>query len=213
MKSDIISISREQDNLNKILSETQKTAEYAGLDGTELAISESQERMAIVVAAKDVDAMLAFAAEENPGLMKTLNEFQAYKPQKDIITVVKFTDTLVGVPAAGVIIFGGVMIGNFLMNVSNSMQEEAQAKIFNRIQGEVIKRLQAENVYLRERLYSDYRHERLVWQHEQHFLRKFFNDFERTLLGLVKNVPSYTSTNYDVQLCLNLLNRFKQETV
>ncbi len=38
---------------------------YAGLDGTELAISESQERMAIVVAAKDVDAMLAFAAEEN----------------------------------------------------------------------------------------------------------------------------------------------------
>ncbi len=38
---------------------------YAGLDGTELAISESQERMAIVVDAKDVAAMLAFADEEN----------------------------------------------------------------------------------------------------------------------------------------------------
>ncbi len=38
---------------------------YAGLDGTELAISESQERMAVVVDAKDVDAMLAFAEEEN----------------------------------------------------------------------------------------------------------------------------------------------------
>ena len=38
---------------------------YAGLDGTELAISESQERMAIVVDAKDVDRMLAYAAEEN----------------------------------------------------------------------------------------------------------------------------------------------------
>ena len=38
---------------------------YAGLDGTELAISESQERMAIVVDAKDVDKMLDFAAEEN----------------------------------------------------------------------------------------------------------------------------------------------------
>jgi phosphoribosylformylglycinamidine synthase len=38
---------------------------YAGLDGTELAISESQERMAIVVDAKDVDVMLAFAKEEN----------------------------------------------------------------------------------------------------------------------------------------------------
>ncbi len=38
---------------------------YAGLDGTELAISESQERMAVVVAKENVDAMLAFAEEEN----------------------------------------------------------------------------------------------------------------------------------------------------
>ncbi len=38
---------------------------YAGLDGTELAISESQERMAVVVDPKDVEAFLAFAAEEN----------------------------------------------------------------------------------------------------------------------------------------------------
>ena len=38
---------------------------YAGLDGTELAISESQERMAIVVDPKDVDKMLAYASEEN----------------------------------------------------------------------------------------------------------------------------------------------------
>ena len=38
---------------------------YAGLDGTELAISESQERMAIVVDPKDVDQMLRYADEEN----------------------------------------------------------------------------------------------------------------------------------------------------
>lgn len=38
---------------------------YAGLDGTEIAISESQERMAVVVDPKDVEDMLAFAAEEN----------------------------------------------------------------------------------------------------------------------------------------------------
>ena len=38
---------------------------YAGLDGTELAISESQERMAIVVAPEDADKMLAYAEEEN----------------------------------------------------------------------------------------------------------------------------------------------------
>ena len=38
---------------------------YAGLDGTELAISESQERMAVVVDPKDVDTFLGYAAEEN----------------------------------------------------------------------------------------------------------------------------------------------------
>ena len=38
---------------------------YDGLDGTELAISESQERMAVVVEAKDVDRFLALAASEN----------------------------------------------------------------------------------------------------------------------------------------------------
>ncbi|SHN49282.1 phosphoribosylformylglycinamidine synthase [Butyrivibrio hungatei DSM 14810] len=38
---------------------------YAGLDGTELAISESQERMAVVVAPKDVKQFLSYAAEEN----------------------------------------------------------------------------------------------------------------------------------------------------
>ena len=38
---------------------------YAGLDGTELAISESQERMALVVDAKDADKMIDYAREEN----------------------------------------------------------------------------------------------------------------------------------------------------
>ena len=38
---------------------------YEGLSGTELAISESQERMAVVVAEKDVKAFIALAAEEN----------------------------------------------------------------------------------------------------------------------------------------------------
>ena len=38
---------------------------YAGLDGTELAISESQERMAVVVDSKDVDKILKYAEEEN----------------------------------------------------------------------------------------------------------------------------------------------------
>ena len=38
---------------------------YAGLDGTEIAISESQERMAVVVDPKDVAQFLAYAKEEN----------------------------------------------------------------------------------------------------------------------------------------------------
>ena len=46
-------------DLNKV------TKKYEGLDGTELAISESQERMAVVVRAKDADAFIAAAAKEN----------------------------------------------------------------------------------------------------------------------------------------------------
>ena len=38
---------------------------YEGLDGTELAISESQERMAVVIAAEDIDRFLALAHSEN----------------------------------------------------------------------------------------------------------------------------------------------------
>ncbi|QQO10335.1 phosphoribosylformylglycinamidine synthase [Breznakiella homolactica] len=38
---------------------------YQGLDGTELAISESQERMAVVVAADDAETVIRYAADEN----------------------------------------------------------------------------------------------------------------------------------------------------
>ena len=38
---------------------------YAGLDGTEIAISESQERMAVVIAPEDAEQFLAYAKEEN----------------------------------------------------------------------------------------------------------------------------------------------------
>ena len=48
-----------QINLDKV------PKKYAGLDGTEIAISESQERMAVVVDPKDVDQFLAYSAEEN----------------------------------------------------------------------------------------------------------------------------------------------------
>ena len=41
------------------------TKKYDGLDGTELAISESQERMAVVLDAKDVDRFIAEADQEN----------------------------------------------------------------------------------------------------------------------------------------------------
>ncbi len=43
----------------------QVTKKYDGLDGTELAISESQERMAVALAPEDADAFIAIAHEEN----------------------------------------------------------------------------------------------------------------------------------------------------
>lgn len=51
------------DGLNIDLNTVPK--KYEGLDGTELAISESQERMAVDVAADDVDEFLGYAREEN----------------------------------------------------------------------------------------------------------------------------------------------------
>ncbi len=49
---------------------------YAGLDGTELAISESQERMAVVVDPKDVDTFLGYAKE------RTLRLSQSQQSQR-----------------------------------------------------------------------------------------------------------------------------------
>lgn len=57
-------------NLNAILKKCE------GLDGTELAISESQERMAVVINKKDIEKFLSFAKEENLQAVKvaTINK-------------------------------------------------------------------------------------------------------------------------------------------
>ncbi len=56
---------------------------YEGLDGTELAISESQERMAVVLAAEDVDAFRALADSEN--LESTLVAVVTEAPRLDFL--------------------------------------------------------------------------------------------------------------------------------
>lgn len=58
-----VAIGELADGLNIDLDKVPK--KYDGLDGTELAISESQERMAVVVEAKDVEKFIALAENEN----------------------------------------------------------------------------------------------------------------------------------------------------
>ena len=58
-----VAIGELADGLDIYLDKVPK--KYEGLNGTELAISESQERMAVVVDKADVDAFIALAAEEN----------------------------------------------------------------------------------------------------------------------------------------------------
>ena len=58
-----VAIGELADGLNIYLDKVPK--KYAGLDGTEIAISESQERMAVVVAPIDVEEFLKYANEEN----------------------------------------------------------------------------------------------------------------------------------------------------
>ena len=58
-----VAIGELADGLRILLDKVPK--KYAGLDGTEIAISESQERMACVVAPEDVEQFMAYALEEN----------------------------------------------------------------------------------------------------------------------------------------------------
>ncbi|MDR1840264.1 MAG: phosphoribosylformylglycinamidine synthase [Treponema sp.] len=58
-----VSVGELADGLEIDLSKVPK--KYEGLDGTELAISESQERMSVVVAKEDADDFISFAANEN----------------------------------------------------------------------------------------------------------------------------------------------------
>ena len=87
---------------------------YDGLDGTEIAISESQERMAVVIAPEDIDAFMAEAAKENleatvvadvvaePRLKMNWNGNTIVDLSRDFLNsngAPKFTDIEVEVPA------------------------------------------------------------------------------------------------------------------
>ena len=60
-----VAIGELADGLNIDLNKV--TKKYEGLDGTELAISESQERMAVVVAAEDAEKFIAACQRGKPG--------------------------------------------------------------------------------------------------------------------------------------------------
>lgn len=72
---------------------------YAGLNGTELAISESQERMAVVVAASDADAFIQYCEEESIEAVKVAEVTELprlvirWKGQKVVDIAREFLDT------------------------------------------------------------------------------------------------------------------------
>lgn len=76
---------------------------YEGMDGTELAISESQERMAVVIAAENEDKFITFAHDENLEAVKVAdvcaeNRLVMKWRNKEIVNIARsFLDTN-GVP-------------------------------------------------------------------------------------------------------------------
>ncbi|MBF0787735.1 MULTISPECIES: phosphoribosylformylglycinamidine synthase [unclassified Streptococcus] len=72
---------------------------YQGLNGTEIAISESQERMAVVVSPEDVETFIALAAKENilavsvARVTETPNLVMMWKGQKIVDIERSFLDT------------------------------------------------------------------------------------------------------------------------
>lgn len=72
---------------------------YQGLNGTEIAISESQERMAVVISPEDVETFIALAAKENilavpvAQVTETPNLVMTWKGQKIVDIERSFLDT------------------------------------------------------------------------------------------------------------------------
>jgi len=109
---------------------------YEGLDGTELSISESQERMAVVLEKKNVDAFIQYAKEENLEAYKVAdvtkeNRLVIKWNNKDIVNIDReFLDT------------NGVTqhIDIEIANPNNECYFEKQEKI-NDIKEELLKRM------------------------------------------------------------------------
>ena len=107
---------------------------YAGLDGTELAISESQERMAVVVDPKDVDTFLGYAAEENLEAVEVA--VVTKEPRlvlkwrgKEVVNLSRaFLDTIGAHKETNVYVDMPVKEDNYLNKVAVPAVEEALAK-------------------------------------------------------------------------------------
>ena len=107
---------------------------YAGLDGTELAISESQERMAVVVDPKDVDTFLGYAAEENleavPVAVVTADPRLVLKWRgKEIVNISRaFLDTNGAHQETSVVVDIPEQEDNYLRKIATPAVEEALEK-------------------------------------------------------------------------------------
>ena len=107
---------------------------YAGLDGTELAISESQERMAVVVDPKDVQQFLKYADEENLEAVEVAKVTE--EPRlvmlwrgKEIVNLSRaFLDTNGAHQETGVYVDAPVKEDNYFNKIAVSKVEEALDK-------------------------------------------------------------------------------------
>jgi phosphoribosylformylglycinamidine synthase len=111
---------------------------YEGLDGTELAISESQERMAVVVEPKDVDAFLSAADRENveATVVATITDSgrlrMTWKGQSIVDVKREFLDTNGVRQTASVEVKVQGDVGNYFvpsMNDENPMVEQLISKL------------------------------------------------------------------------------------
>lgn len=103
---------------------------YEGLDGTELAISESQERMAVVVSANDVEKFIKFANEENleATVVAKVTDDRRLKMTwrgKEIVNLSRdFLDTNGATQNADVFVKMPIKKENNLKNVSKNIKED-----------------------------------------------------------------------------------------
>lgn len=93
----------------------------------------------------------------------------------------------------------------FYMEQMLRLEELEETERLNHLKDEVIKMLQSENIYLKEKLRGHYSHEFRVWSFEHKIMHDFYREFEDTLNLLSLRFVGDDFMSQKIKSCLEIL--------